>query len=61
MPVPEARTALGGEITGGLGQVAMDDLIPNTTTNRATVKGYEDDNGTTSNWWLRAYAICASP
>jgi hypothetical protein len=60
-PFPKRLTGLGGQITGGLGQVAIDDLIPNTTTNRATVKGYEDDNGTTSNWWLRAYAICASP
>jgi hypothetical protein len=50
---------LGGDITGGAGQVTMDDLPRQTSLDSVTVTGVEDENGTAANWSLRAYAICA--
>lgn len=58
-PVGKRVTGAGGDITGGLGQVVIDDLAPTATSVRVT--GYEDDTGTTVNWSVRAYAICANP
>lgn len=47
----------GGQIDGGSGNVVVDDLY---NENHAfTVSAYEDDNGTSSNWHLHAYALCA--
>jgi hypothetical protein len=50
---------LGGEITGGNGQVSMDDLPRHVSLNSVTVTGVEDETGTAANWSVRAYAICA--
>jgi hypothetical protein len=51
---------LGGEVTGGVGNVFFDDLTPNVGLTSATVTAYE--NGAyASNWSLNAYAVCASP
>jgi hypothetical protein len=50
-----------GEITGGLGQVVLDDLTPNQSLTSVTATGFEDQSGTTASWSITAYAICARP
>src|SRR4051794_14026544 len=50
-----------GDIEGGLGEVVMDDITPNAALTSVTVTGFEDQDGTTNNWSLRAYAICSRP
>jgi hypothetical protein len=49
----------GAAIAGGLGEVVLDALWPDTTA--VTAAGYEDVDGTTTNWTLTTYAICAPP
>jgi hypothetical protein len=49
----------GGEITGGLGEVVMDHIFPERDLTRVNVVAREDDNRTTANWSVTAYAICA--
>jgi hypothetical protein len=51
----------GGEITGGLGQVIMNGITPSADLKSVTVSAHEDGNGTSFNWNLTAYAICATP
>jgi hypothetical protein len=60
---PSGKNLLGaaGEITSGFGEVVMDDLRPDAALTSVTVLGLEDQNGTSSNWNLTAYAICANP
>jgi hypothetical protein len=60
-PAGKQVTGVGGDIVGGAGQVVMDDFIP--FPNPATsvqVVGNERPPGTTANWSVTAYAICAS-
>jgi len=52
---------VGGEITGGLGQVSMDSVTPNASLTSVNVDAHEDANGTDNSWNLTAYAICATP
>ena len=57
-------TGVGGEITGGLGQVALNFVLwdnPGGTPRVSRVRAQEDEDGTTANWSLRSYAICATP
>lgn len=49
----------GAQIIGGLGQVVIDELIP--VPDSASARAFEDGTGTTANWSVRAYAICAAP
>jgi hypothetical protein len=58
-PAGKQVTGGGGDITGGGGQVLIDELVPSATS--VGVIGEEDETGTSSNWVLRAYAICATP
>jgi hypothetical protein len=60
-PAGKQLVGTGGEITGGLGQVVIDDVRPNSLLSRVTVTGFEDANGTANNWRVDAYAICANP
>lgn len=46
----------GGTITGGSGQVVIDDLRPGN--HDYVVSAYEDDDGHSGSWYLSAYAIC---
>jgi hypothetical protein len=50
----------GGEILGGAGSVAIQYMIPDADLTRVHVRGMEDQDGTTLNWTVRAYAICAN-
>lgn len=56
---PAGRRALGGgaEVTGGLGEVSIDDVFPSDTASHS--KGFADPTGNPRAWSLRAYAICA--
>ena len=51
----------GGEIIGGNGQAALDDVRPNAELTSVFVHGLEDENGTTASWSVTAYAVCAAP
>jgi len=51
---------VGGEITGGLGQVSFDDLPRDTSLEFLRVTASEDEDGTAADWSLTAYAICAA-
>ncbi|MEU5944496.1 hypothetical protein ABZ793_02930 [Micromonospora sp. NPDC047465] len=50
---------VGGEILGGDGQVRLTQMLPTTSTT-VTVGAAEDEDGFSSNWKVRAYAVCAS-
>ena len=64
-PQGKRLTGIGGEITGGLGQVGLNQLLPTSPGPPpplgSRVSGSEDQDGTTADWSLRAYAICATP
>jgi hypothetical protein len=53
----------GGTITGGRGQVVLEQLEPaqTATDDRFVVSAREDGSGYSRNWRLTAYALCASP
>jgi hypothetical protein len=64
-PADKWLTGAGGEITGGLGQVALKWLSPFAQPGQPPPEGMqalsaEDDDGTDANWSMRAYAICAT-
>ncbi|MEV4417987.1 hypothetical protein [Catellatospora sp. NPDC049609] len=50
---------VGAEIVGGEGQVRLTAAHANSTT-QVTVSASEDDTGTTGNWKVRAFAVCAN-
>ncbi|GLY21803.1 hypothetical protein [Micromonospora sp. NBRC 101691] len=63
-PAGKALVGTGYEITGGVGEVVVDDFSPNggpaTAPTAVTVGAYEADP-TTANWTVTAYAVCANP
>jgi hypothetical protein len=50
----------GAEITGGLGQVTLAAIVTSLSSRFASAFGQEDAGGTTANWTLRTYTICAT-
>ncbi len=60
-PAGKKVIGAGGTIWYGDGRVKIDEIRPNETLDQVTVTASEDQDGTTSNWQLRAYAICATP
>ncbi|MER7421029.1 hypothetical protein ABT346_30330 [Micromonospora peucetia] len=50
---------VGGEILGGDGQVRLTEMRATSST-VVTVRAMEDENGFSSNWKVRAYAVCAN-
>ncbi len=63
-PADMQPTGAGGDITGGLGQVELKWISPFTNVGGGRgvqALGVEDVDGTTINWSMRAYAICATP
>jgi hypothetical protein len=59
---PDGKQVLGtgGEITGGLGEVIVDEIVPLADLSGVRVEGYEDAVYN-SNWHVTAHAICADP
>jgi len=57
-PEDQALLGLGGKSNGGGGQVVLDALAARTG-DTATVRGHEDQDGTSANWSVTAFAICA--
>jgi hypothetical protein len=57
-PEGQALLGLGGKSEGGGGQVVLDALAARTN-HSATVRGHEDQDGTSANWAVKAFAICA--
>jgi hypothetical protein len=55
-PAGKVVLGTGASITGGHGDVVIDEIIPTTTT--VKVKGIEVDFGYAGDWTIRAYAIC---
>jgi hypothetical protein len=51
----------GAELTGGGGEVALNDVIPGSALGNVSVQALEDGNGTTAVWSVTAIAICANP
>ncbi len=67
-PTDKRLVGTGAEITGGEGQVVIDDLTPNAALTQVTATGYEDHvpgnttaGGANKAWHITAYAICARP
>lgn len=53
---------VGGEILNGGGQVGMTYIMPDgANLTQVHARGSEDQDGTSANWAVRAYAICANP
>jgi hypothetical protein len=51
----------GGDITGGVGQAVLNNLLPNPALTSTTASAFEDENGYANNWSVSAHAICANP
>jgi hypothetical protein len=60
-PIGKLVLGTGGDRTGGGGNVAMEDIRPNSALTSVTVVGLESEAATEEKWSLRAYAICANP
>jgi hypothetical protein len=60
-PAGKRLLGTGGELAGGGGQVALNDLIPPSGLGSVTVRALEDGDGTTANWSVTAHAICSNP
>ena len=58
---PAGKRVLGafGGVTGGFGQVVLDDLRPAADLRSVTVTGIEDQDGFAGNWAVTARAVCA--
>jgi hypothetical protein len=52
---------VGGDITGGNGQVTIQDFRVSSALTDATLHAFEDDTGFGGNWSLRAYGVCTTP
>jgi hypothetical protein len=60
-PAGKRVIGTGAQISGGQGQVVIDDITPNAALTSVTVTGYEDVDGFAGNWTVIAYAVCANP
>ena len=60
-PAGKNLLSTGAEVTGGSGEIVIDDVRPAAALTNVTVTGIEDDSGTVFDWNVTAYAICANP
>jgi len=51
---------IGGEITGGLGDVIFEDLTPNFNVTTASATGTEVNGSSGANWKITAYGVCSA-
>jgi hypothetical protein len=59
-PAGKRLVASGGDILSGRGNVMIERMVPDLTTNSVTVLGHEH-NATPDSWRDRASAVCADP
>jgi hypothetical protein len=59
-PPGKQVTGVGGEITGGLGEVSMNRLEPDTALKSVTVRAEEVGGNSGRQWSVQAYAMCAN-
>jgi hypothetical protein len=59
-PTGKQVTGLGGEVAGGGGDVLLHALVLDTGLTLAQTVAFEDEDGTTANWFVRTFAICAA-
>jgi hypothetical protein len=59
-PVGKRLVASGADILSGGGDVMIEEMVPDLTTNSVTVLAHEEDS-TPNNWRARASATCANP
>jgi hypothetical protein len=60
-PAGKQVTGVGGEITGGLGEVSMNRLEPNAALTEVSVTAEELGINSARQWNVQAYAMCADP
>ena len=62
-PSDTRLTGTGFRIDGARGEVRVENVQPgsNVSPTNVSVQANEDDDGTTRNWALTTYAICATP
>jgi hypothetical protein len=62
-PCPDDRVVVsaGGRITGGDGEVVLDDLDLEPDTQSVRVRAVEAEDGSAKMWSLWAFAVCAKP
>ncbi|MFF1818240.1 hypothetical protein ACFVWG_13155 [Kribbella sp. NPDC058245] len=60
-PAGKKVVGTGHEIVNGKGQVLLDDVAPSPDLSSVRVDAWEDQDGTTNNWTVTAYAVCATP
>jgi hypothetical protein len=55
-------TGVGAEVSGGAGQVVLDDITPAfNPPNAGFATGFEDETGFAGNWSVTSYGLCATP
>ena len=59
-PAGKQVTGVGGEITGGFGEVSMNRLEPDATLKSVTVRAEEVGGNSGRQWSVQAYAMCAN-
>jgi len=59
-PTGKKVVGTGHEIANGKGQVLLDDVVPSSDLTSVRAEAFEDQDGTTNNWSLTAYAVCAN-
>jgi hypothetical protein len=62
-PCPRDRVVVsaGGRISGGDGEVVLDDLYIESASNSVRVRGVEVEGGSANMWSVWAFAVCAKP
>jgi hypothetical protein len=62
-PCPEGTLVVsaGGRVSGGDGEVVLDDVAIDTDTQSAHVRAVEVEGGSANAWSVWAYAVCAEP
>lgn len=60
-PAGKKIISAGVRVTGGAGQVNVDDVVPTGNLTMAAVTAYEDSTGFAGDWFVTAHAVCANP